>query len=614
MAEEIITREQLIDASKDAESLQKFISGSDIEDVLTRLGQIYPTLAKLVRILMETGGWKAYETEAILLATTPLVNPSVGYAFDTKKLYLWNGTGWIDEGLSQLDQAKDYINKNLLLLLNSILGLNNSIQITDKAVSDLSENQLQIKQENKDLSVGLQCLAESISFLIKTDDVELDDLLILQSLANEFAKLDGFDPDLSNGITQTIDGLYTLPEPKSIVKINLITSDIIPAAKGDVKNGSITIDIDGQILRTACQYEVQGSSSALYPKKNLTFGFFADENYEDEVLVKIGELLPHQELVFKANWIDHTHTRNTGANRIWEQMQHSRKTHPLRDIDHSYIGASGIGALDTGALGHVKGYPCVVYVNEDFYGLGDLNIGKKRQNYNLPKNKPEKIFLELNHWTEISVLDTVNTGWNGSLIVEIKTPSTVTVQTQQFIQQLRDFSLLNQTDFNAAIGTKLDKNNIIDFMLFVDFIAAMDLVAANSNEVKNFNLISWNGTKWFFMPYDLDTVFGLRYDGTIIDTPPTTSFMNGTFWTKIKTAYSADIEARYAELRANIFTVNNVAMTLRDLTSKYSTELYTTELTKWPTLPSINVTSMNQILEWTNARIAYLDSKYNFSA
>ncbi|MEI1709687.1 hypothetical protein V8Q18_09070 [Acinetobacter baumannii] len=120
MADEIITREQLIDASKDAESLQKFISGSDIEDVLTRLGQIYPTLAKLVRILMETGGWKAYETEAILLATTPLVNPSVGYAFDTKKLYLWNGTIWKDEGFSPLDLAKSYTDSQVLSIGNAV--------------------------------------------------------------------------------------------------------------------------------------------------------------------------------------------------------------------------------------------------------------------------------------------------------------------------------------------------------------------------------------------------------------------------------------------------------------------------------------------------------------
>ncbi|HFX6314461.1 TPA: exo-alpha-sialidase, partial [Acinetobacter baumannii] len=74
---DIITREQLENASLDADSLEVFISGTDMEDVLTRLGQQYPSLAKLVRILMETGGWKAYQTEAALLATVPIVNPSV---------------------------------------------------------------------------------------------------------------------------------------------------------------------------------------------------------------------------------------------------------------------------------------------------------------------------------------------------------------------------------------------------------------------------------------------------------------------------------------------------------------------------------------------------------
>ncbi|WP_335953691.1 hypothetical protein [Acinetobacter higginsii] len=108
MADQIITKEGLVNASKDANSLEVFMSGSDIQDVITRFGRQYPTLAKLVRMLMEIGGWKAYQTEAALKATTPIVAPSVGYAFDTKKLYLWNGTIWIDEGLSPLDQAKAY--------------------------------------------------------------------------------------------------------------------------------------------------------------------------------------------------------------------------------------------------------------------------------------------------------------------------------------------------------------------------------------------------------------------------------------------------------------------------------------------------------------------------
>ncbi|PSE44018.1 hypothetical protein C7G91_04545 [Acinetobacter nosocomialis] len=131
MADEIVTRQQLVDAGLDAESLQKFISGLDSEDVLTRLGQIYPTLAKLVRILMETGGWKAYSTEAELLATVPTVNPSVGYAFDTKKLYKWDGSVWIDEGLSIYDRTKPYIdvlsNTNFKQLNTFYYAPNNTI-------------------------------------------------------------------------------------------------------------------------------------------------------------------------------------------------------------------------------------------------------------------------------------------------------------------------------------------------------------------------------------------------------------------------------------------------------------------------------------------------------
>lgn len=113
MVDEIITRQELIDAKFDAASLELFISGTDTEEVLTRLGRTYPTLAKAIRELMETGGWKAYTTEATLLATVPTVNPSVAYAFDTKKMYRWNGAAWVNEGLSQLDQAKFYADQEI---------------------------------------------------------------------------------------------------------------------------------------------------------------------------------------------------------------------------------------------------------------------------------------------------------------------------------------------------------------------------------------------------------------------------------------------------------------------------------------------------------------------
>lgn len=104
----IVTTEQLENASLDAESLQTFINGDDETDVVTRLQETYPTLAKALKILMETGGWSFYSTAVELLAAKPTIVPSVAYAADTKKIYKWDGATWVDEGVSVLDQAKSY--------------------------------------------------------------------------------------------------------------------------------------------------------------------------------------------------------------------------------------------------------------------------------------------------------------------------------------------------------------------------------------------------------------------------------------------------------------------------------------------------------------------------
>ncbi|BAP65815.1 exo-alpha-sialidase [Acinetobacter baumannii] len=192
MADEIITRQQLIEASADAESLQKFISGSDIEDVLTRLGMIYPTLAKLVRILMETGGWKAYQTEAELLATTPTVNPSVGYAFDTKKMYLWNGTSWFNEGLSQLDQAKQYTDAKAILEAGSDLATLKDIN---------GKTVFLIKKSGKFYIVGLP---NDIASCINT----LNGLIYTSNSSN---LIESFDLNGRPSLTQNKSGDLILP-------------------------------------------------------------------------------------------------------------------------------------------------------------------------------------------------------------------------------------------------------------------------------------------------------------------------------------------------------------------------------------------------------------------
>lgn len=63
MVDSVITKQELIDAQKDAQSLDDFINGGDEQIVITRLLKEYPTLANAIRQIYEKGG-KFYPTLA----------------------------------------------------------------------------------------------------------------------------------------------------------------------------------------------------------------------------------------------------------------------------------------------------------------------------------------------------------------------------------------------------------------------------------------------------------------------------------------------------------------------------------------------------------------------
>lgn len=123
MVDQIISKQQLIDAGKNADSWEKYWAGNDDENVITRLNKIYPTHAKALKILMENGGIQPFETQAELLAYVPEVAPTAAKALDTKKVWIWKQTSaegvepkvfeWIDTGLSEIDQASKNTQRSL---------------------------------------------------------------------------------------------------------------------------------------------------------------------------------------------------------------------------------------------------------------------------------------------------------------------------------------------------------------------------------------------------------------------------------------------------------------------------------------------------------------------
>ncbi len=59
MADSVISKQELIDAQKDAKSLEEVVNGSETKQVTTRLGENYPSVKKAIKTLFENGGLPA---------------------------------------------------------------------------------------------------------------------------------------------------------------------------------------------------------------------------------------------------------------------------------------------------------------------------------------------------------------------------------------------------------------------------------------------------------------------------------------------------------------------------------------------------------------------------
>lgn len=102
----ILTDEDFANAKRDINDIGESVN---IEKIITpRFGNPYKSLPLAVKEVIETGGFEPFATEALLLASVPILTKKAAKALDTKKIWIWEGGAWADTGLSDLDLAKEY--------------------------------------------------------------------------------------------------------------------------------------------------------------------------------------------------------------------------------------------------------------------------------------------------------------------------------------------------------------------------------------------------------------------------------------------------------------------------------------------------------------------------
>lgn len=415
------------------------------------------------------------------------------------------------------------------------------------------------------------------------------------------------------------EAFLAIPNPQGLIEINLDTGWApLPETKDD---GSLPVDVtitsDDVSVHTYGTIKVQGSSTAKYPKKNWSLKLYGDPDHETPLLLKIGDTVPSDQWVAKAEWVDPTQLRNHISYKLWGDMVESRNITPKNEVDNSDA------ILHEGAKGYPVTFLTEISVNDDFYGIETLTLSHDPRNYNIDPSNSDHYFYEFDarrglypekHWDKFSSLGLEDHFENylsedGDFLQE---------KDRQRIAYLGGLLNGSQENFEEMFDVYLDKTNMIDMLLYIEVLNDWDGVA------QDLQIVSYDGEKWYFLPWDKDTTFGMFWDGSgLVEGSETDLLINYVEedptqkpWFRTYRAFTPEVEARYAELReAGVFTPENISAHIDDAYAPISRELWKKEQIEWAPheRPSADETDEAQILQWFTARLAVLDDHFGYS-
>lgn len=475
------------------------------------------------------------------------------------------------------------------------------------------------KNQNKKIGIEIDALFSKLRWLLPV-------FLALFILMNLAQYKQAFNIPVNQTYFSQKENAIVLPRPNQVVEIyiNTLNTDL-PEDQNSALPVMIAININDTVIISYGVIGIQGTSTAYFPKKNWNLRLYTDLHLQNEVGLRIDDSVISKKWIFKSDWVDPTQMRNVLSYRLWDDMVASRTTEPKFEVDNAFnINIHDIKSLVqpvTGAQGFPRIYPSLLNMNEEHYGIGVLLLGHEPNNFNIDIKNPHHIYMDF----DAREGEFPNKSWKNfsakaiSKNIRIRVPKEddLTNAQREAIDSLGKFINSDLSTFHSQFEQFFDKTNMIDSLLFLEIIYDYDAVA------QDIEIVSYDLKKWYFLPWDKDTTFGMLFKGTgliegsenrlVIDY--SNERQSETPWFKTYWAFTSEVEARYAQLRdEGIFTVENVAEAANEFYNLIPEEAWEAERIKWDPKgrPSLNGSSFDQIVEWTQKRLEMLDKHFNY--
>lgn len=341
----------------------------------------------------------------------------------------------------------------------------------------------------------------------------------------------------------------------------------------------------------------QGTSSMAYPKKNYTIKMFTDSTMAKKVKKDFKGWGKQSKFCLKANYIDHSHARNICAAKLWNQIVGSRENYAL--LPELLRTSPCNGAVD--------GFPIKVYYNNNYEGIYTWNIPKDKWMFNMDDTLDNHCVLCGEEYDSGGFLTANATLWSDEIHDTI--PASIVTSFNAF----QNF-VINSTDdvFKANLENYVYVDSLIDYYIFQYAICGLDSMG------KNQLFATYDGTKWIATSYDMDSTFGLYWNGqkyvsaTYRMQEDYESGVHGKInklYVRLEKLFVNEIKARYKQLRADILSYNNIVNTFEPFMDIIGKDLYAEDLTIYTGIPNGSTNNIQQIRKYYRDRLVYVDAQ-----
>lgn len=379
-----------------------------------------------------------------------------------------------------------------------------------------------------------------------------------------------------------------------------LTGDTSPIAIS--KDNKVTLTYTYGERTGTCTLKGQGATSYKKAQALVNAGKAGKFNYTinfDTAFEAADGWGAQKKYCLKANWIDHSHSRNVVSAKLWGLIVKSRAT----------ANANLSGLVNGGAI---DGFPIVIMLNNEFHGLYTFNIPKDGWMMGMVEDTTkQQALLGANDHLTATQFKGESAGNDADFELEFVSDEDnadwVTPSLNRLINACIDSW---GGDLDTTVAQYLDWDSAIDYYIWIVVCKGTDMVD------KNYLLSTFDGTKWHFSAYDMDSTYGLNWDGSGL----TRAVSNVNFeecatthrvYELIKRFKTNALKARYATLRANTLSETRICQYFENFAWAMPSPVLVEDVKLYPTILGSGVNGIDQICRWVRQRLEKCDEWIN---